>query len=285
MFRTLILTLAIGVPATAQDLESVTKAASEYVTDYEQDLGALIAEEDYSQDAEWVRPSRTVAGSTYIDKQERHLLSDFLILRAGGLWVGFRNVLEVDGVGVEERDEEFERFFRESVELTLIEVTELIEASAEHNIGDIERNINLPTFALMVLRPDNLDRFRFQKAGEENVADTNAWVLGFEERPGPRFLAGTPGNETSLGGRFWIDPATGRVLQSEIVIATRQATLDAAITVRYEPDERIGMWVPVEMRENYVGSDKHRVGGRATYSNFRRFEVEVRIVPGDWRRF
>ncbi len=296
--RALILPLACSVSLAAatappvQDLESVTALASRYVADYEQQLGALIAEEDYVQDAEWVRPTLGRRGSSsYIEKKERHLRSDFLILRAGGLWVGFRNVLEVDGVEVEARGEDFEMFFRSSVELTLLDVTELIEASAEYNIGDIERNINLPTFALMVLRPDNLERFRFNKVGEEAVAvhtegvlpatpDVQAWVLGFEEKPGPRFLSGTPGNETSLSGRFWIDPTTGRVLRSELVIATEQQTLDAAITVRYDLDERLGMWVPVDMEEQYVGADEHRVGGRATYSNFRRFEVEVRIVPG-----
>ena len=297
--RVLILALACSIsPAaatarTVQDLESVTALASRYVADYEQQLGALIAEENYVQDAEWVRPSVGSRGgsSFYVEKKERLLRSDFLILRAGGLWVGFRNVLEVDGVEVEARGEDFERFFRSSVELTLLDVTELIEASAEYNIGDIERNINLPTFALMVLRPDNLERFRFNKVGEETLAvhtegvlpatpDVQAWVLRFEEEPGPRFLSGTPGNETSLSGRFWIDTITGRVLRSELVIATEQQTLDAAITVRYDLDERLGMWVPVEMEERYVGADEHRVGGRATYSNFRRFEVEVRIVPG-----
>ncbi len=268
-----------GFTTPAQDLDSVTAQASRYVLEYEEQLGSIIAEEQYSQAARWVHPLRGRPGSSRIEEMERELRSDYLILRAGGLWLGFRNVLEVDGREVTEDGEDFEEFFRETTSLSNVQLKELIARSAEYNIGDIERNINLPTFALMVLRPSNTFRFEFSKVGEETLEDVSAWVLGFREKVRPPFLRGAPGNETLLSGRLWVDPVTGRVLQTETEINTEKNTLDAAIVVRYRSDSRLGLWVPVTMQERYTGSDGHAVEGTARYSNFRRFEVEVKFVP------
>ena len=268
-----------AVSGAAQDVESVAARASRYVLEYEEQLGSIIAEEQYTQGARWVRPPRGRRSSSQVDEEERELRSDYLILRAGGLWLGFRNVIEVDGVKVTDTREGFEQFFRETNELTTTQLKALIDASAEYNIGDVQRNINLPTFALMVLRPGNTFRFEFTKVGEETVEGVPTWILGFEETARPPFLGGSPGNETRLSGSLWVDPVTGRVIRTETRISTEKKTLEAAIVVRYVPDSRLGLWVPVQMEERYTGSNGHEVDGSATYSNFRRFEVEVRLIP------
>jgi len=92
-----VLTIIGAIPGHAQDLETVTARASRYVLDYEEQLGSIIAEEQYTQGARWLRPSRGRRGSPRIDETTRELRSNYLILCAGGLWLGFRNVLEVDG--------------------------------------------------------------------------------------------------------------------------------------------------------------------------------------------
>ena len=264
-----VLTIIGAIPGHAQDVETVTARASRYVFDYEEQLGSIIAEEQYTQDARWLRPALGRRGSPRIEEPARELRSDYLILRAGGLWLGFRNVLEVDGQEVADNRKEFEQFFRETSELTTAQLRDLINASAKYNIGDVERNINLPTFALMVLRPGNTFRFRFIKIGEDTIEGVPAWILGFNETVRPPFLGGSPGNETILSGRLWVDPLTGRVLQTEVQINTEKKTLEAAIVVRYLPDTRLGLWVPVRMEERYTGSNGHEVDGLAMYKNFR----------------
>jgi len=72
-------------------------------------------------------------------------------------------------------------------------------------------------------------------------------------------------------GSFWIEPLTGRVLKS--VMRTGEP-IAGEITVNYRRSDTIGLWVPAEMREVY----KRRGGnltGRASYSNFRRFQVKT----------
>jgi hypothetical protein len=53
--------------------------------------------------------------------------------------------------------------------------------------------------------------------------------------------------------------------------------LRARITAAYAPDERLGLWVPVQMKEVYE-TESRTLTGTATYTNFRRFETEVKFV-------
>jgi hypothetical protein len=61
--------------------------------------------------------------------------------------------------------------------------------------------------------------------------------------------------------------------------------------VTFRPDARLGQWVPSEMRERYEGAwpdggpdgepRHYEITGTATYTNFRRFDVDIRIrAPG-----
>jgi hypothetical protein len=79
-------------------------------------------------------------------------------------------------------------------------------------------------------------------------------------------------------GTFWIEPATGRVLKSELRTGEgNRRRIRAVITVTYAPNERLLMLVPVSMDETYAFKSIH-ITGTAMYSNFRRFETEARII-------
>jgi hypothetical protein len=58
--------------------------------------------------------------------------------------------------------------------------------------------------------------------------------------------------------------------------------------VHYRADDKIGTWVPARMTETYeqrqvltlgAGLREERIHCEAVYSNYRRFETSVRIVP------
>ena len=61
----------------------------------------------------------------------------------------------------------------------------------------------------------------------------------------------------------------------------------AEIHVKWQRDAALDLWVPAEMREDYVGPwsamtsakrpERYDIDGVATYSNYRRFTVDVRI--------
>ena len=90
----------------------------------------------------------------------------------------------------------------------------------------------------------------------------------------PRPLDGTNGRDLSARGRFWIEPATGHVLASELV--AEDFSIKGTIDVDYESESAVGLLVPSEMRERYdIRRDGSRVDGAAVYSRFRQFQVTV----------
>jgi hypothetical protein len=67
------------------------------------------------------------------------------------------------------------------------------------------------------------------------------------------------------------------VLRSELrVTPTRGVAVDVVILVSYTRNARFDMLLPDDMNELYLTRDG-RIEGHATYSNYRRWETEVRI--------
>ena len=160
-----------------------------------------------------------------------------------------------------------------------------MDESARYNIGGIERNINVPVFALAFLDPVNQPRFVFSgkmlaDAGPDHKgsngahfsATTEVWVIEYRETAPHTLIHTTQGRDLPSRGRFWIEPSTGRVLMTELI--AEDAFVHATITVTYQSPETIGFLVPIEMREAYwqPGYDQ-RIDAVATYANFRRFKV------------
>jgi len=77
-------------------------------------------------------------------------------------------------------------------------------------------------------------------------------------------------------GRFWIDPAAGRVLRTELQMMTGPTT--AVITVDYEEQPDLKLWLPVRMSERYSAFRRPVITGSATYQKFRRYQVAVDSV-------
>jgi hypothetical protein len=108
-----------------------------------------------------------------------------------------------------------------------------------------------------------------------------AWTIEFKERARPTFIKTTEGADFPASGRLWIDPATGTVLASELIMDS--ATLSGAIVVSYQSEPLLGFRVPVAMDERHR-TNRETVEGRATYGRFRQFQVKTDMVtkpPGE----
>ena len=149
-------------------------------------------------------------------------------------------------------------------------------------MGDVDRNVNTPTLALLFLRSGYNLRSRFERTADTGIlldldappGAADAWVIGYEEDWPTSVIRGRDDGNLPASGRFWIDPATGKVLITELILDSED--LESIITVRYASDETLGHFVPVEMRERYRNRDTgSRIRGTATYSRFRQFRVIV----------
>jgi hypothetical protein len=267
------------------NLEQVLARAAQYVTTLHQQLSGIVAEELYVQHARTLRR----ASSSVLSRQS--LKSDLLLIRPpdADRYIEFRDVFEVDGTAVRDRDERLTKLFLTPTSVSVDQIRAIVNESARHNIGDIPRNINTPMLALHFLEPQIQKRFRFRRARSKRpqLGTTQAmpgrpaavfrvtsemWVVEFRENKRPTIIKTFQGRNFPAEGRLWINPDTGAVLMSELAMDNSDVT--ATINVSYQSEPMLGFLVPVEMREHYRTRDE-RVEGVATYGRFRQFRVKT----------
>jgi hypothetical protein len=279
--RLAILILACLLSAAAADavrLETVLDRAASYVEEYQRAFSAAVAEERYEQ-AVIVPPGEDPRKppATWRVVERRTLRSDFLLVRPSGSgdWLPFRDVFEVNAVSVRDREERLQRLFLESPATAVDQAGRITIESARYNIGMIQRTVNVPTLPLRFLQRAERHRFAFRKRAVEPAEGVQAWRIDYTEKTRPTIIrAPVSGRDVPASGQFWIEPASGRIVRTALKAEGWGVTMEA--TVVYRPDERLGLWVPAEMRERYPYSSGASAGvitGAATYTNFRRFTV------------
>ena len=109
--------------------------------------------------------------------------------------------------------------------------------------------------------------------------------LAFEEHAKPTVIRGSAGSDLPATGIIWVDPTSGRIIETELITDEPLKNVRTRITVKYRLNRKLGIWVPVEMTERYHLGPANSFAEQnihcvATYSNFRRFEVDVKLrVP------
>jgi len=256
-------------------LAQVVDAATKYVMDYEAALSSIVAEERYEQRV--TLTSVSAVGMGLVPRQEtkvKHILSDYLLVKVDDVqgWVPFRDVYEVDGTLVRERDDRLMKLFVDSPDTALEQARRVIAESARYNLGRLARDVNVPTLALTFLAADRRSRFEFSLGGGQTISGVKVVRLGFLEKARPTLLSGGPDGDVVASGAMWVDPASGRVVRTELSL--KSPMVKAQIAVDYQDEPKAGLWVPVRMKERYE-SARETIEGTADYGNFRRFQVEV----------
>jgi len=271
MRSTVAVLLSSGLVAAASiqpDTRTVLRRAGEYVVAYHESLTAVVADELYVQTLTLRQSGETV---------ERTIRSEFAIVgseRDEG-WFAIRDVVEVDGNRVEERSG-IEALLK--VPRTRLRAAAFAAAGEQtkYNLGQVYRTINVPTLPLTFLLPENQKRFRFDRSRPETTSGSSVSAIGYEERDRPTIIR-TPGGRSIVSrGTVWIDPSSGQVRKTELV-TNEPRGLTTVIAVVYEHEARLNLLVPARMTESYETAEE-RISATATYSNFRRFEAEARIV-------
>jgi hypothetical protein len=292
---------SLAQPSAAQPptLAAVLERAGAYVVEFQRQLSGIVAEEHYVQDVRTTLLSTSGRFMSLPARSHRELISDFLLVRPIGAdrWVEFRDVFDVDGRPVRDRDERLTKLFLEPNRSTADQVQKIIAESTRYNIGTMQRTVNVPVLPLVFLDPAQQHRFRFTRTSRGTPpllarkdadarppsvfeAPADAWVIQYEEVEKLTMIRTTNGRDLPARGRFWIEPASGRVLMSELV--AEDLSLRGAIGVSYQSEPLVGLLVPVEMRERYLNRrDGSRIEGVATYGKFRQFQVKVdeKIAP------
>jgi hypothetical protein len=262
-------------PVAAQEapaLETVLHRAGAYLERFSQEISGVVMEEDYVQQLRL----RMVTS--------RHLRSDFMVVADTdqGL-VELRDVFEVDGKPVRDRDDRLARLFGGRQRNVMDQARRITAESSRFNLNgegvDISRTLNLPMAALVFLRTNNLSRSVFRFDGQTTVHDRRVRVVRFRETAMPRLI----GSYTNYPaeGTFWIDPETGLVAATELLFTSGRgnAQVAASFHVTYAPSAGSTSWLPKQMDEHYdvrgPGITGATLDSVAKYSNVRHFNVSV----------
>ena len=282
-----VLSLVAGHAVAARQpptLPSLLGSVATYVAAYEQKASFLLLEESYFQ---WVQ----VLGGQ--PSRDRRLRSELALVNTPDFgWIGFRDVFEVDGQRVGNRQSRLQELFATPLtEETLGRARALANESARFNLGSVQRTVNYPTMALAFLRESNQGRSSFTRDESARVGDAPTWIVEFEETQRPTLIASQPdesgAGDLPVSGRFWIEPDSGRVRRSQVTFVQMRST--GSITVEYGPWPGLDVLVPVSMRESFLVQGLHSSGdlrqpqvirGEARYANVRQFKGTARIKVG-----
>jgi formylglycine-generating enzyme required for sulfatase activity len=283
---TAIVLAAPPVPARAE-LETVLDRAGWYLDYFVDEFENVVAEETYVQDSSQLLASFSpVSGgrggavqppspSDMLRARHRDLRSDFLLVKSpeSAALVPFRDVIQVDGVLVRDREARLAKLFLSDQPDTMGKAERIREEGARYNLGNMRSTLGNPVLALGVLQQTYQPRFRFSLGKEDKTFGAGVAVVEYKETHSPTMIRGEVGNDLPAHGRVWIDAATGRVLKTELQV--EQPTVRATITTTFQAEEKSGIAVPLEMREQYIFPGGNRVNTIASYGRFRRFDVNA----------
>jgi hypothetical protein len=259
-----------SVSAAQEDVFPLVMRMGDYVETFQRDFGSMVAEERYEQEVRRVLSATTRSSRGGPDSTV--LRSDFLLVRVPGEgWLPFRDVFERDGKKIGDRDDRLADLFLKGGRSALEQAAKIMAEGARYNIGNVDRNINLPTLPVTFLTPTHRTRFTFELGKPE---DDGTVVVDYRESTRPTYVRTTGGRDLPVYGRYWVEPKTGTIRRTELHAV--DTGVEAHITVTYQPDPGTGLWVPARMDERYRRPrDAWEVVGMATYSKFRKFQVST----------
>jgi VWFA-related protein len=253
-------------------LATILDRAGEYVTRYAESFRYVVAEELYRQ---WLVDAVTGRTTT------RTLRSDLVFVSVPGSlpWGTFRDVFEVDGHILADREGRLAKVFGKPSPDVVRQAQEILKESSRYNLGFAYRNVNSPTLGMLLLLLDNQRRLEFERKGERTISGVRCVEVAFRELRDATVVRDQWGGDVHSHGHFWIDATRGAVFRTEVEydLASNSAEdpedrKTGSVATEYRRESWIDVLVPDSMKELYrLGPT--RIEGTARYSKYRQFSV------------
>lgn len=246
-------------PLSAQspDIDVLMQRVGDYVHGFIERISNVVAEERYE-------PDRARRGNA-------QLRSDFLLVRkpgSEGQFLTFRDVVEVNGRAVRNREEALSKLFLQQFESAVAQANAIAAHSAEYMFPGSD-----PLLVMVFLQPEYQPRFTFTRDELDPRLGADIRRVGFEETTSPTMLRQEGDRDLPTRGAIWVSERTGKVVKTELRMGSDPTT--TVITTIFGRDEPLSIDVPVSLEQRYYASPGDVVKGIARYSNFRRFSVST----------
>lgn len=256
-----ILTLGIGACAllssvtdvTAQGkptIEQIMAKAADYHDRYMKDVSGVLLEEQYQL-------MDVTGGRT---RSITRIASDVVLVGANGIVAALRDPYAIDTRPLREQTPRIMTLLAAPATPTMRDwqlAASYPQQGALHFMLDIVVKVNEPTSALQFLSSAYQPNFKYKLDGQRNMNGTPVVGVRFEEpeRRDHTYIFGTRSNARATG-RFWLDPLTGAVHQTELWVDSKAES--AIVSVKYAPHPALKHLLPVEMSEQY---EERETGG------------------------
>ena len=253
---------ATAQAATAPGLEDIVNATRRYVSEYENKLTLIVADESYVQRA--IEFSARQGTPAHLLKSEMF----FAFTPTTNEWLAVRDIKSVDGQSVKKGPD---------VGSLLASMPAKVAASivksynSRYNVGYIVRNYNEPTLSLLLFDVNWHENLEFRLEHLDDDQGVSLATIAFRERSEPTLIVDLTGQPVLSSGEVTVETATGRVRR--IVFRSPIDNVLSELETTYVLDKKLDTWVPATFVEHYISAGDEEVVCRATYANFRRFEV------------
>lgn len=262
-------------------LQAVLAKVGAYARNYQHLCRELVAQERMEQ-KEYNKKGHL--------KRQRTFLSDYLIVTlpsAPDSTAEFRDILSIDGSPVH-KPSRLRELFEARASNALKEAERVARESTRHNLGR-KRYSNMVNFGLNFLLPEAQPHIAYGFEQQGGLNANSQWVLIRFRENGDRttLTAVTPFGRQPIpsSGLIWLSLPDLRVLR--IDFSFKQEAERYPIAGRYISEYAQGpdqLLLPSRFEERFFDvKDPSRLlfESVATYSNYRRFSVDVKIVPDE----
>jgi hypothetical protein len=255
--------LAGAPPQATPRLDDIVAALHHYVHDYEDKLTLIVADESYLQTSYYLGSRRPI-GSTRQTQSEVF----FAFTPTSKQWLAVRDVESVDGQAVSNRPDVGSMLASGPA----IDVASTLKTyNSRYNVGNIYRNFNEPTLSLELFDPANHEDLAFELKRLDAGSGVSLATLGFRELGAPTLIFDRDQHPIQSSGEVTVETATGRV--RKIVLKAPSDDVISELETTYGHDAKLDLWLPVAFVEHYTANADQEIVCRASYTNFRRFEV------------
>ena len=256
----------------APAIPDLLKVAADSLVQYAQQLGTVAADEEFTQ-------YDTATGRMGTPKR----LNSVVVFygQTDGVVATFRDVVGIDTVPVRPKDNRLVALFQGPT-ASVTSAQSMTEDAIRAYHSPSLRVLDNPMAALDLLRSANQGTYTYKIEGSKTMDGAQVAVLKFTEQGKGHVLT-----DAAAIGRYWIEPATGTIHQTELGFVIAGANIHA--TVRFTKDAQLGVFVPLELYEQIesssAGSGFNNMGaggnanrqameGRARYGGYRRVTAQ-----------
>jgi hypothetical protein len=247
MILTGLVPTALPPPQESESTELLAKAA-DYYGRYRVRASGISIDEQYTL-AQLV-PGRTVMPVRFT--------SDLVLLNTADRLLALRDAYKVDNVPVRPATPRILELLSQPTSEKWQRAQAYAEEQQFRFLFDLIVALNDPTVALQFISREMQPKCTFTLEKREKLDGVAVTRVAFKETrtPGEKLALGTPHN-ADASGRFWIDPASGAILKTQLWATSTHESV--VVTVTYAKDVTLDLWLPKKMTETYQWKESEGV--------------------------